>query len=206
MNQQYVMALDIGFAHTGIAVFDVSKTPALIVHLSCVRPKKDTKKKHLLVADSDIDRVQRMVRGIVDVVRQFDIGKMVVEMPSGGAQGARANRAMGIATGMIVSLKECLGLAAEYYSPNDTREAAVGRIDPGPKVRKGMTDEEKKRIKQEREAFKKGIKMRVMEAMEKKYPELGRIDIMADKEHIADAVSTFEAAKNGNLVLMSRGV
>jgi len=201
----YIMAVDCGFRATGLAIFDLDSSPPKLAHVCCIRPKKDTKKKHLLTSDNDVDMTARMVRGIVGVVRDNHISKMVVELPSGGALSARAQRAMGIATGVMVTLVECEKLAVEYYTPSETREAAVGKVDLGPRVKKGTPPEEAKRIKKERAAVKKNIKERVMAAMEVKYPDLAQVALLADKEHICDAVATFEAAKNGNLVRMSKG-
>jgi Holliday junction resolvasome RuvABC endonuclease subunit len=177
----YILAVDVGFRSTGLVVFDASTDPARLVYSLCSRPKKDSKKKHLLVADSDADHIAKMVREIKQVIDNHGISKMVVELPSAGAQGARANRAMGIATGMIVTLSEMAHIATEWYTPGETRKAALGALKPP----KGM------------------LKDAIMDAMESKWPDLKSIKHKADKEHIADAVATFEAAKNGNLVRMS---
>jgi Holliday junction resolvasome RuvABC endonuclease subunit len=200
MPRNLVLAADVGFQATGLALFDVSVSPARLVSTLCVRPKKDTKRKHLLVADSDADRVARMARGVAEFVRANKVTQMVAELPSGGAQGARANRAMGIATGFIATLTETMGLASEWYTPNETRDAAVGKPQKLPKVPKDATKTEAKAIKKQRNMLKKGIKERVIAAMQERYPDLQAIEIYADLEHIADACACFCAAENGNLV------
>jgi vacuolar-type H+-ATPase subunit F/Vma7 len=194
------MAADVGFQATGWAIFDVSAYPARLMFTGCSRPKKDTKRKHLLVADSDADRTARMVRDILEAVRAHNITQIVAEIPSGGSKGARANRTMGIATGFIVTLVETLGLAAEWYTQKETREAATGKKPALLKIPKDTTPEERKAIEKQREEAKKCIKELVIAAMQEKYPALKDITVYADLEHIADACATFEAAKNGNLV------
>jgi len=199
-----VLAIDVGFAASGMAVFDISKSPAELLHVACSRPKKDTKKHHY-VADSDVDRVRRMTSDIKHVVDTYNICLFIVELPSGGAQGARANRCMGIATGMIATLVEMYGIGVDWRTPGETRKAGLGEggmfLLENVKRKKGDV-----KTKKEKSDNKKNIKDRVMENMERMYPELSSVTVKADKEHIADAVATYESAKDGNLIRALKGV
>ncbi|MBI4396862.1 MAG: hypothetical protein HY548_07190, partial [Elusimicrobia bacterium] len=117
------------------------------------------------------------VRAVREVVDRNGIRRVVVELPNGGALSARAIRAMALSTGMIIAVIELLGLAYEFYTPSETRLAATGRI-------KNVSKEE------------------VIEAICGRYPDITS-GPKCEMEHICDALATFEAAKNGNLVRMA---
>ena len=85
---------------------------------------------------------------------------------------------MGIATGMITGIVECLNLVVEWHTPNEGKKAATGKIGAS--------------------------KGQIIAAMEERFPKLKEVTVLADKEHIADACACMLAAKDGNLVRMLR--
>jgi len=205
-----ILALDVGFEATGAAVFDVLPGgEGTLVQVACFRPKKNPNKKHLHVADVDMERILAISRGLYDLIDTMDLKRVVAEIPSGGAKSARAVRCMALASGMIGAIVEGRKLAVEWYSQNDTRRAGLGEeaymMDIlAKKADASMDATARKALKKERDKAKVGIKKRIMERMRDKYPDLKAVwEVVADMEHIADACSTFEAAKSGNLVRMA---
>ena len=80
------------------------------------------------VADDDSERIKIIIRGVNDFVSDYEYGKIMVavELPTGGAQGARPNRTMGLITGAIVTYVEMKGWPTEYVTPTDVKIAVTG--------------------------------------------------------------------------------
>lgn len=170
------MAIDVGFVSSGVAIFENGN----LIHVDCIETKPIKNKQAVYAAHQDVLRIQAMTRGIVYLIGKWDVRGLLVEIPHGGAQSGRAMRAMGLASGMIGSIVECVKLPVEWYLPNQTRIAACGN----------------------RKASKDEVVCKISEA----YPDWSeRIMSMTQtkREACADAISTYEAAKNNSLVRLS---
>jgi len=179
-----VLALDIGFGAAGMAVLGVRDGRAELFTTACVHTKPEHKKRGIYVAHDDVRRAQQVVRAISRVYLENGCKGMVCELPNAGAKGAKANRAMGISTGLIAAYAEVTRVPVEWITPAESREAAIGR-GTAPKG--------------------KDVKELVTAAMGHKYPEiLGLLE--KDKEHIADALATFEAARGRQLMTLLEGL
>lgn len=181
-----ILAADVGFVATGLAVLEIR--PGLVgeavpIELVCVRPpdagkerKRTTYKAHL-----DAERAAYHARELDRILHHHQIQHVVAELPSSGAKGARANRCMALATAGFVAVMELRRLSVEYYTPDQTRWAALGR-----KKRQG-----------------EDIKEIVTAAMAARFPSwagLTKKVNLGDLEHLADALATYEAAKDGPMV------
>lgn len=100
-----------------------------IIHAATCRTERNAGKRGLRVADDDADRAQQLARFLLATIREWRPAGAVVELPSGGAQGARANRAMGMATGVVTAILEATGLAAEWVTPQGVKKASAGKKD-----------------------------------------------------------------------------
>lgn len=175
-----IMGIDAGFTATGWAVFRLEDAGLVPIAAGCVRTQPGTKRTAVRVADDDARRVAELVRCLRAAVTTWSIRGLFVELPTGGAQGARAQRAMALATGAVVAAVELLGLAAEWVTPREVKLAAAGSAAAG--------------------------KDEVMAAAQRRWPELWLM--AADKsrktpaavwEHIADAAWAVESARHGQL-------
>ena len=183
-----ILAVDTGYANVGLVVMEwmVSYEPPpkpqtgwRIIEMACIQTEKCDKRIALRKADDNARRIAEATRGIVDMIKRHDIKRMVAELPHTGGQSATAVRAMAYAGAMVIAVAECFDLAAEWYTPDETR-AAGG-------VPKGMKGENAKKV--------------VMQTMGAKYPELAeQFPTLGRREHVADALATFEAARTGVLV------
>lgn len=173
-----VLAADIGFTATGMVVFELQPGKADVFHTACAHTSPEHKKRGIYVAHDDVRRTAQMVREIMRVYADNSCKGLICELPAAGAQNAKASRGMGIATGMIATMVEFMRCPAEWITPQESRKAAIG-VCAAPKGEE--------------------IKKLVMAAMEKRYPVLTGMKAK-DKEHIADALATFEAAKDRQMV------
>jgi Holliday junction resolvasome RuvABC endonuclease subunit len=171
-----VLAIDIGFAAAGMAVFDIA--PVKLWDTKCIHTSPEAKKRGIYQSHDDVRRALSLTRGIVEYFTESQCSGMAVELPSAAAQGAKANRAMGIATGVIAATVEILRCPVDWITPDESRTAAIGRRS----APKG-----------------ENIKELVMAAISAHYPEIAGLKLK-DKEHIADAIATFEAARDRQMI------
>lgn len=178
MTEPIVLGIDAGFAAMGVVVAQ-GRT---ILHAATCRTEKRAVKRGVRVADEDTERCQTLARFLLDVINTYIPAGVIVEMPSGGAQGARANRSMGMATGVVAAVLEATRVAMEVVTPGAVKKAAAG-------VRDASKAEVEKAVLK---AFNWGDHM----------PE-----IKAEREHVCDAAGALLAAEHGTLMraLRQRG-
>lgn len=188
-----LLAADVGFRSTGMAIFEHTPEGWQLFdskcihteqgHTVCVRNKRNKLVKRQLsyVAVDDVRRSEFMATEILNYFLENQCQALACEIPNGGAQSAAAQKCMGLATGIIAVVHVALRCPAEWITPNESREAAgwVKKDHPG-----ADTNE---------------LKRFVMGAMEAKYPAISE-QLIKDKEHIADACATFEAARGRDMV------
>lgn len=180
-----ILCVDAGYANAGLVVMAHADGGWAPIEMRCVQTEASSKKRGLRQADDHARRIAEVVREIKDLILKHRIRAMVAEMPNTGGQNATAVRSMGYATAMLVTIVEAFDIAAEWYTPNDTRAAAgVSRSTVG----------------------RDTVKKVVMDAMGAKYPILvQQFPTLEMREHVADALATFEAARGGTLVRVMEG-
>lgn len=171
-----VLGIDIGFAHTGLALIEGYR----VVHSTVISTQKSDRKKELRVADDDAERCQLLTRSLVQYIQEYQPDGVIVELPTGGSQGARANRAMGMATGVIAAVVEILQVPTEWVTPTEVKMAACGR----------------------RDASKEDVQKAVLRHYE--WQEKPRKP--SDFEHAADAAAAVWAAEHGLLLRTLRSL
>ena len=163
-----VAAIDIGFAHTGIVVFEVVGEQLVYVDSTCINSKK-VKKSKKGVALQDVDRIYTIVNGAVAYLKANLVARVAIELPTGGAKSSRAARCLGISTGMTVMLPMLLNCPAKFVTPRSVKKAATG----------------------DEFAEKKPI----IAAMTKLYPQILKHN-KGDQEHISDSAGVALVAKD----------
>lgn len=170
--------IDVGLVATGLVLVDCASTPPRVVRYDTLRTERQAGKHGLRVADDDARRAGDLARWLRD--RLGGAMGVVAELPTGGAQGARATRSMGLSTGVVVATVALSGLPAEWTTPGDGKKAATGR----------------------RDGSKAEVQAAVFERF--RWPPLGRH--AWEREHVADAAAAVLAAWDGTLVSMARRV
>src|SRR5690606_41930035 len=122
-----VWGVGCGCRAMGRGVVDVQSRE--VVHGLAVRTERTATKRGIRVADDDAERCKLLAGSLAAVVRGWRPYGAVVELPNGGAQGARANRAMGMATGIVASVLYVLDMPTEWVTPSEVKKAATGRKD-----------------------------------------------------------------------------
>ena len=125
-------AIDLGFAHSGVAICvkDPRITEGFFVEeVACFDTKGGGKNRvHKYKAEEDIARAESMISNIRDMLVRHSVEAVAVEIPTGGAQGARANRAMGVVTGTIAALRVFMPTVAfEWIIPDNSKKHVFNR-------------------------------------------------------------------------------
>jgi Holliday junction resolvasome RuvABC endonuclease subunit len=176
------MALDVGFRNTGVAIMQHRGGKWLPIHVECIRTKKSDKKSGIRVADDNIRCTQDIYRRLMELAKDNDIAGVVAETPSAGGKSSRAVLAMGLASATVACVVESLGLPAEWVTPRESKIALAGSAT-------ASKEEMKESAARTWPTTTKNYK---------RHKTSGRLP--GTYEHIADALATFEAAKNGQVV------
>lgn len=169
-----VLGIDAGFAAMGLACIDVDEKR--VVAAETIRTERSTRKRGIRVADDDAERCQTLASVLDDFYRTHEPHLVVVELPTGGAQGARANRAMGMATGVVAAWVALHAIPAEWVTPGEVKRAAAGRKD----------------------ATKAQVEEAVLEAFV--WPENWGMRPTVEREHQADAAAAVMAVLDSSLL------
>jgi Holliday junction resolvasome RuvABC endonuclease subunit len=166
-----ILAVDAGFAATGWAIVSGGQ----FVVGDVIVTKAEGKKKAVRKADDDIERCQEIVRVLETMCRAYKVEALVVEIPTGGAQSARAMRGMGLVTGVLAALTELLGLPVEWVSPGQVKALAGSRL---------------------------ATKQQVEAVVVKRWPNALAFceALRGRREHLADALGAYMAAEHGQML------
>ncbi len=173
-----VMGVDAGFTHMGMVAVENGK----VIDYQTVRTEKTAKKRGIRVADDDAERCMKLAEGLFKFIDKHKPAGAFVELPTGGAQGARANRTMGMATAVVVCVLHLAEVPAEWITPMAVKKAATGR--------------------------KNASKEEVQKAVINSFEWEGDIAnaYQWKKEHVCDAAGAVIAAQNGMLAKLIREV
>jgi len=166
-----LLALDVGFRNSGWCAFKDGKPVAWGV----IQTDK-AKKKTVRMADDNAYRAGQIARQIKEIVDEHNVCAIIGELPSGGAQSARAMAQMAAATCIVGAVANILELPVEWCSPTDVKKAVTG--------------------------LRSATKREVMDAVRKKFEGVDWPKTKGVFEHVADAVGAYLALRDGNLVKM----
>jgi Holliday junction resolvasome RuvABC endonuclease subunit len=169
-----LLSLDVGFANMGWAVFE----DGVVQGCGTIITQK-SKKKTTRAADDYAARASRLARELSEIISEYNVKGIVGELPSGGAQNAKAMAQMNMATAVVSAVATLQSLPTEWTTPNEVKLAVTGY----------------------RSATKKEIK----DTIRKKFKDKGGYLFPKAEgvfEHIADAVGAYLASQDGNLVRM----
>jgi len=128
-----ILGIDAGFSNMGITAMLLSKGKLKLINAAVLTTEKDERKKSIRVADDDIERLKKLTNDLTDFISEtqsilynkFESMHFryfaAVEFPTGGAQGSRANRCMGMATGHLVPYLMLKNITFEIITPSQVK-------------------------------------------------------------------------------------
>lgn len=168
-----ILALDVGFTHTGIAVMTFNDDGPPVWNISttaCIVTKPEAKKRRIYETDDKVRRVKIICTGLQEAVERWSPHLIAAELPSSGGKSAAAHASMGMAITAVTCVSQLCNVPLRSYNWDDIKLKATGK----------------------RTASKK----EVQDAIVKVWPHLGEEHVSAksntgytgDFEHIADAI------------------
>lgn len=97
-----------------------------MLRLGTVHTEKSTKKA-TRTADDNAARAAQLARELRDVCDEYLVEGIVGELPSGGAQSARAATQMAMAAGVVASFAVLMELPVEWATPTEVKKAITGK-------------------------------------------------------------------------------
>lgn len=128
-----VLGVDAGFVSTGLVIVEARPRgepgrPRVIRAESPRTSGYARRVRGLRAADDDATRCQLLARAIGRMVAEAGEGAVAaVELPTAGARGGRANRCMGMATGVVTATLAVLGVPVVWIAPDETKMWAAGK-------------------------------------------------------------------------------
>lgn len=135
MGDLICVGIDAGFRKTGLSAFALTKTGDEIIAATTIQSDQDESGS---VVHEDVKACWSLLKGINEFLSVHKPVGIFVELPNGGAQGARAHRCMGIVTGLIVTLMHERGGAFEFYAPVDVEKALGVYLTSADKKARGL--------------------------------------------------------------------
>ena len=205
-----VAGIDAGFVHTGWAIVrmhspeggepggDELLEVGVLKSVSC-EPSSPAPGYSLCLSDSvvysDAGLCVRLMDGLCRLLKKWDVKAAFVELPSGGSQGARAGRCMGMSTALVVTLLRMFQyykigpIHNEIYAPSDVEKALGIHLSAGDA--RGM----------KKGARAKWKKERMREAAMRGFPAFeGWPEVKNDTQDAFDAVAAFLCGKKRNML------
>ena len=166
-----ILALDPSLRATGWVLAQREGSRYVPVEWGCIRTAPAGRKVRMRQSDDDVQALAIIRAALANHLG--GVTRALVELPPGGAKGARANRCMGLVVGLVVAMMAERGIHSAYYSPDDVRRALGTRRKPG-----------------------LGIKEAAAIAVEARWPALQYIQATgAETEAVVDALAVLAAAE-----------
>jgi len=169
-----LIALDVGFANTGWCAFDGGKP----IDCGCIKTKKNElglSKSKFRVADDNVRRSQGLAAGLIEVINKYKPQAIIGELPTGGAQSASAATQMAMATAVVAVVVSMREIKHAWSTPLAGKKALTG--------------------------LRGAEKDQMMDAVRALYPDFQWPKFKNRFEHIADAVASYHALKEHELVV-----
>jgi Holliday junction resolvasome RuvABC endonuclease subunit len=165
-----ILALDVGFANTGWAVFSPDGE---ILDYGVIVTQK-SKGKTIKRSDDYAIRSGSLAIQLADIIDKYQIYGVVGELPTGGAQSAMAMAQMNMATAIVASVCALKNVPTEWCTPTEVKLAMTG--------------------------IRSATKEQMMDSVRIEYPDVDFKIPKTYFEHVADAIGAYKALRNGNLI------
>ncbi len=97
-----------------------------IIDCGCIKTAPEHKKKRIRKGDDTIRRVSDINNQLINLIKRYNVSIIFSELPH-GSQNASAAVMIGVVTGIVQTISDCLNVAAEWFSEQDAKKAVLGR-------------------------------------------------------------------------------
>ena len=169
-DQFTVLTNDPSMTAWGWAVLDHD---ANIIDCGCIKTAPEQKKRRIRASDDRTRRTVEITQELLRLIRKYNIKYILTESVH-GSQNAQAAIMIGITTGVLTAISECLEISLESYNEQDSKKCLLGK--------------------------KSATKADTVEAIDRLY-DVPFTNIGYKDEAIADAISVYHVAIRQSTVL-----
>jgi Holliday junction resolvasome RuvABC endonuclease subunit len=126
-----ILALDVGFTHTGMAVLTFENPDWVISHTACAVTSPEAKKRRIYETDDKIRRVKIICNALSAEIEEWSPELIAAEMPSSGGKSARAHASMGISIAVVTCISELTQVPLRSYTWDDIKIKVTGSKTAG---------------------------------------------------------------------------
>ena len=111
----------------GYAVISQSQNNQEVIKTAgCIRTAPEHQKKRIRKSDDLSRRISEINTNLITTITTFKVDYIVTEMPH-GSQSASAMKMLGVVSGMLQTMSDCLDIPIEYYSEQDAKKFLLGK-------------------------------------------------------------------------------
>jgi Holliday junction resolvasome RuvABC endonuclease subunit len=118
-----ILTNDPSFTAWGWAVLD---NDANVIDCGCIKTAPEQKKRRIRTSDDRTRRTVEITQELLRLIRKYNIKYILTEAPH-GSQNASAAVMIGITTGVITAISECLEIPLESYNEQDSKKCLLGK-------------------------------------------------------------------------------
>ena len=145
-----------------------------VMHRGCIQTKPSPKVNKIRKGDDRCRRITEINTILLKLIRKYNIQYIVAEQPH-GSQSAVAAIMIGVMLGMLQTLADTLDIGIEWYSEGESKQNILGK--------------------------KTAVKVEMINAIRKEYPEFPFKNVKYFDEAVADAMAVFHCAHTFSPVL-----
>ena len=97
-----------------------------VLATGCIKTKPQAKKRRIRKGDDIVRRISEINQTLLQVIKQYNVVHILTELPH-GSQNANAAVMIGLVTGIVQTVSDCLGIGVEWYSEGDAKQCALGK-------------------------------------------------------------------------------
>jgi len=98
-----------------------------VIETGCIKTAPEQKKRRIRKGDDTVRRVSEINTQLLDVIDKYNVALIISELPH-GSQNASAAVMIGMVTGIVQTMGDCLDIAVEFYSEGDSKKCLLGKL------------------------------------------------------------------------------
>jgi len=104
----------------------VIKQNGNILDVGCIKTTPEQKKRRIRKGDDTTRRISEITQSLLQIINKYGVNYILSELPH-GSQNAQAAVMIGIVTGIVQTMSDCLNIPVEWYSEMDAKKTLLGK-------------------------------------------------------------------------------
>ena len=97
-----------------------------VITAGCIKTNTEAKKRRIRKGDDTVRRINEINQQLLGVITSSNVGLILSELPH-GSQNSSAAVMIGVVTGIVQTIGDCLNIPVEWYSEGDAKVSLLGK-------------------------------------------------------------------------------